>query len=1083
MVDKLKKKGYLIKANRCLNHNKYKITKKIIAKRKSYNKFMNKILLFIILDMIFLSRNTSENSRKAQSTNKITYYVLGGGNMPIYYRDESSLGNPNGNTQNDPPTLPPNRIRINGTEVFSNNNYYNFKEGLNKVELFWDGMVICKKLFKDLDKIISIDFSEFSSERERDMSYMFSGCKSLTSINFGNNFDTSYVEDMEYMFSECKKLKAVDLSLFKTNNVKNMNRMFYNSKSLIYLDLLSFDTSLVSTMSEMFLGCDSLVYINLYSFVEKNDLQYNGIFNNNIKQLIYCINSEKAPNIYNILHNANLNNNCDNDCFNKSYKVIPEKKICIEDCGNDDTYKYEYEDIKICYDKEASSSDTSDDPESSEESSESSEESSESSEESSESPEESSKSSEESHESPKESKENSEESHESPEESNESFEESTSSSEETEKLENYESSLDSNNEEKFDAENFFKESKQTNEEELEKKDEVIKSLKENIMNGNMNSSITNLINGEKEDLIAEYKDITFQLTTTENQKDGSYNNISTIDLGECEDILKRIYGIDSNLSLVILKVDYKMEGLLIPVIGYEVYHPTNYSQLNLTYCKNTSVKLNIPVSINEEEAEKYDPNSGYYNDECYAYTTENGTDIILNDRKDEYVDKNLSLCENNCDYKGYNSETKKAICMCVTKAEISYISDIITDSNLLSNNLNKTESSKTNISTMKCVSLLFSKNGLIRNIASYIIFFTLIIFALGFFFFYKCGYQLIEDKVKEIIQLKTNNINNKEINNDFKKNKSKSSNSKRRKSKINISNPNNKKSKKMKNMNFKVIDQNLISARKSDIKQSFTILNNTEKNGKNEKNISVYRKKNQKEKICKNINSISFKESELNLLKYKDAKIFDKRTFVGYYRCLNKIKIWILFAFFPMDDYNIKIIKICLFFLCFVIYFCVNTFFFNDGTFHQIYLDGGKYNFLYFLPQIIYSFFISHLISDVLKYFSLSERNLLELKEEKNLEEINDKEDNVKRCLIIKYIIFFIISFIFLIFFWYYLSSFCAVYQNTQIYLLINTLICFIISSVFSLAFNLIPCILRIISLKNQNSEVLYNISKFLQIV
>ena len=47
------------------------------------------------------------------------------------------------------------------------------------------------------------------------------------------------------------------------------------------------------------------------------------------------------------------------------------------------------------------------------------------------------------------------------------------------------------------------------------------------------------MNGTKQDLIAEYKDITYQITTSANQNNGTYNNISTINLGECEDKLKK----------------------------------------------------------------------------------------------------------------------------------------------------------------------------------------------------------------------------------------------------------------------------------------------------------------------------------------------------------------------------------------------------------------------------------------------------------------------------------------------------------------------------------------------------------------
>ena len=108
-----------------------------------------------------------------------------------------------------------------------------------------------------------------------------------------------------------------------------------------------------------------------------------------------------------------------------------------------------------------------------------------------------------------------------------------------------------------------------------------------------------------------------------------------MNLGDCEERLKKIYNIDNNLSFIIFKVDYYKEGSLIPVICYEIFHPLNYTQLDLNYCKDILIQLNIPVSIDKDNYFKYDPNSDFYNDECYTYMTENGTDIILNDRQNE----------------------------------------------------------------------------------------------------------------------------------------------------------------------------------------------------------------------------------------------------------------------------------------------------------------------------------------------------------------------------------------------------------------------------------------------------------------
>ena len=127
----------------------------------------------------------------------------------------------------------------------------------------------------------------------------------------------------------------------------------------------------------------------------------------------------------------------------------------------------------------------------------------------------------------------------------------------------------------------------------------------------------------------------------------------------------------------------------------------------------------------------------------------------------------------------------------------------------------------------------------------------------------------------------------------------------------------------------------------------------------------------------------------------------------------------------------------------------------------------------YFFKQIIFSFFISYIFFSLIKYFSLSENNILELKNEENINRINDKIEKVRKCLYIKYLLFYAISLVFIIIFFYYLSSFCAVYKNTQIFVVKNALISFFIFMLFPLFFSLIPCCLRMFSLKNNSNEII----------
>ena len=177
------------------------------------------------------------------------------------------------------------------------------------------------------------------------------------------------------------------------------------------------------------------------------------------------------------------------------------------------------------------------------------------------------------------------------------------------------------------------------------------------------------------------------------------------------------------------------------------------------------------------------------------------------------------------------------------------------------------------------------------------------------------------------------------------------------------------------------------------------------------------------------------------------------------------------------------IIKFDLFFLSFSFYCFINALFFDEITIHKIYEEKGNYNFIYLAPHISYSFIISHTMYIIIKYLSLSERNICEIKNEQNFEKANDKIYNVKKCIKIKYISFFLLSLLFLIFFWYYLSSFGAVYQNSQIYLIKNILISFGFALTFPFIIILFACIIRIYSLNIRSRECMYKLSKFFQFI
>ena len=263
-------------------------------------------------------------------------------------------------------------------------------------------------------------------------------------------------------------------------------------------------------------------------------------------------------------------------------------------------------------------------------------------------------------------------------------------------------------------------------------------------------------------------------------------------------------------------------------------------------------------------------------------------------------------------------------------------------------------------------------------------------------------------------------------------------------------------------------------------------INNNIHNINNNENKSESMEQLKKKEIIKKVKEImAYNDQELNNLEYELALKYDKRTFSEYYCSLIKTKNIFIFSFIYNNDYNSKVIKIDLFFISFIIYFTVNALFFNDNTIHKIYEDKGKFQILYQLPKIVYSSLISMALNILLKLLALSESDILLLKGKKTKKNLDKKEEDLYNKLNIKFLLFFIISTIFLLFFWYYLSMFGAIYKNTQLHLIKDTLISFGLSFFYPFGLYLFPGLFRIPALSNEKNKrkYLYSIGKLLQML
>ena len=414
-----------------------------------------------------------------------------------------------------------------------------------------------------------------------------------------------------------------------------------------------------------------------------------------------------------------------------------------------------------------------------------------------------------------------------------------------------------------------------------------------------------------------------------------------------------------------------------------------------------------------------------YNDLCHTLTSESGTDKILKDRQNDFVNNNLSICEEDCELTQFDNDIKMASCSCPTKINLPLISDIKVDKNKLFSNF-KNIKNIGNFKMLKCIHLFFDKNNIFKNTSNYMLIILLILSIIAMIIFYYYN----KNKIKEYIVI-DNEKTEKKTKHKKKKHKTNINNNLILNESRNAQSNNNNKIKRSKKKKSRTERNHVISINKNiNNKQNnkFGIKNNNKESLEKFKgNIIDSKTLNFKKETSKSLEITKpYNDIEMNSLNYEQAILEDKWE---YYLSLLKTRHILIFTFFQYRDYNSQIIKIYIFFFTFAINYIVSAMFYSDSTMHQIYEEEGSFNFTYQLPQMFYSLIISTILKMLLNILGLYEKNIIAIKNITNNGKGIKKEFNKIKC---KIIFFFVITYILLFSFWIYLGCFCAVYKNTQ---------------------------------------------------
>jgi len=264
--------------------NIIKILQKVIENMKKYYSITDSIVTNIINNINNKNRNYEILSNKRIIDNNDIIKDL---ENIINDEDISSKFNNIINMYNKMTSKNDNEIKL----IYNNN-------GENKIKIFGSSFIKnnkdkCKIIIdgkeSELQEYIPNNNSDFIEIRLKgiknikDISYMFSGCSSLSNLSDFSKWNTTNITKMKRVFYDSASLTDLpDISKWDTSNVVNMHGMFHGCSSLISLpDISKWDTSKVKDMSCLFYGCSSLTYLPDISNwdisnIEENDCMFDG---------------------------------------------------------------------------------------------------------------------------------------------------------------------------------------------------------------------------------------------------------------------------------------------------------------------------------------------------------------------------------------------------------------------------------------------------------------------------------------------------------------------------------------------------------------------------------------------------------------------------------------------------------------------------------------------------------------------------------------------------------------------------------------------------------------------------------------
>ena len=220
-----------------------------------------------------------------------------------------------------------------------------------------------------------------------------------------------------------------------------------------------------------------------------------------------------------------------------------------------------------------------------------------------------------------------------------------------------------------------------------------------------------------------------------------------------------------------------------------------------------------------------------------------------------------------------------------------------------------------------------------------------------------------------------------------------------------------------------------------------------------------------------------FENDELNFLEYQYALLYDKRSFCEIYLSVLKKQNTLILCFsYCSKDYNLGILKFSFLMFQFAIFITISAFFFTDNTLNNIYENKNKFDIPFMVRQLALTFLICLGLNIIFKFLMTTDNLILRMKYEK---ESFDEGIHSIKC---KLILYFIFCLLIILFGWYYIGCFCAIYRNTQIILMKCAGYSLCVTFVYQIFFSLLSPSFRKCAVNSEakDKKCLYEFSKIL---